>query len=222
MKDKLDWRINENYEFTEHLSNEGWAWEFLRRNPEYKDAWDSYVNTVGDEKNYPLLVQSGKKWKLNELRDPEKDTPPTQWLVTMKTPVFTMGANKYRDYLNLSIKHKLGLGFDLSKSIPAQISYAKMLLEERYAELLAEGELDKVKKSGNKSADFRFYLRVLDAWLPEKKMTKGMAYELVITKDKKSKQLDSYEIVKDARIKAVRYMEKGYKRFLLKPEKPSI
>jgi len=53
-------------------------------------------------------------------------------------------------------------------------------------------------------------------------MTKGMAYELVITKDKKSKQQDSYEIVKDARIKSVRYMEKDYKKFLLKSEKSSI
>jgi len=219
VKDKTDWRKTEEYAFTDYLSNQGWAWEFLRRNPEYKEAWDYYVKIVGDEKNYPLLVQSGKKWKLKELWDPEKDTPPTQWLVTMETPVFTMGANQYRDYLNLSIKDKLGLGFDLSKSIPAQISYAEQILKERYAELLSEGKLDKVKKPGNKPADFPFYLRVLDAWLPEKKMTKAMAYELVIAKDKKSKQQDSYEIVKDARIKAVRYMKKDYIKFLLKPEK---
>ena len=34
-----DWRDAAKYEYTQALSSEAWAWEFLRRNPEYSDAW---------------------------------------------------------------------------------------------------------------------------------------------------------------------------------------
>ena len=35
-----DWRKQEDYSFTEGLSNYRWAWEFLRRNPDYKKDWE--------------------------------------------------------------------------------------------------------------------------------------------------------------------------------------
>ena len=38
---KRDWRKKKDYEFTKELSNEGWAWEFLRRNPKYIDQWEN-------------------------------------------------------------------------------------------------------------------------------------------------------------------------------------
>jgi len=35
----LDWTKEESYEFTKNLSNLQWAWEFLRRTPEYIQDW---------------------------------------------------------------------------------------------------------------------------------------------------------------------------------------
>ena len=37
----IDWRKKEDYDYTDTLSPEGWAWEFLRRLPEYRKR--SYV-----------------------------------------------------------------------------------------------------------------------------------------------------------------------------------
>lgn len=41
METKLDWRNAQDYEFTNQLTRDGWAWEFLRRNPEYVKEWDN-------------------------------------------------------------------------------------------------------------------------------------------------------------------------------------
>ena len=35
-----NWEDASAYRFTEKLSRDGWAWEFLRRNPEYSEAWE--------------------------------------------------------------------------------------------------------------------------------------------------------------------------------------
>lgn len=37
-----DWRDPSAYEFTRSLTTHQWAWEFLRRNPEYKKFWAEY------------------------------------------------------------------------------------------------------------------------------------------------------------------------------------
>ncbi len=34
-----DWRSRTSYAYTEHLTRDAWAWEFLRRNPKYRAAW---------------------------------------------------------------------------------------------------------------------------------------------------------------------------------------
>ena len=39
----LDWRDPEQYRFTEALGPEHWAWEFLRRNPDYQSDWRWFI-----------------------------------------------------------------------------------------------------------------------------------------------------------------------------------
>jgi transcriptional regulator len=34
-----DWRDPASYDYTRDLTREGWAWEFLRRNPNYRKSW---------------------------------------------------------------------------------------------------------------------------------------------------------------------------------------
>jgi len=42
---KRDWRNPEDYTFTQKLSPELWAWQFLRRNPEYQKDYDWFIQT---------------------------------------------------------------------------------------------------------------------------------------------------------------------------------
>jgi hypothetical protein len=40
-----DWRDSANYTFAGRLSREQWAWEFLRRNPDYRREWQAFLAT---------------------------------------------------------------------------------------------------------------------------------------------------------------------------------
>lgn len=42
------WRDAESYAYTRDLTPEGWAWEFLRRNPEYRAEYDAHVSKRGE------------------------------------------------------------------------------------------------------------------------------------------------------------------------------
>lgn len=57
-KKKLNWKELKDYEFTKTLNSKKWAWEFLRRNPDYIKEW---------EKELPLELERRK----NILSDPE-------------------------------------------------------------------------------------------------------------------------------------------------------
>lgn len=93
---KLDWRKAEDYKSFENISNLEWAWEFLRRNPEYKKAYIDYLSLMDEyhkakpfltkkrsadvtqtlDKNKPVIPKGhelGKKWLLNNMYDPQKN-----------------------------------------------------------------------------------------------------------------------------------------------------
>ncbi len=40
-----DWRNPHDYAFTRHLTAAQWAWEFLRRNPDYRREWAEFIAT---------------------------------------------------------------------------------------------------------------------------------------------------------------------------------
>ncbi len=40
------WLHASNYDYTQHLSRPGWAWEFLRRNRHYAADWDAVQSEV--------------------------------------------------------------------------------------------------------------------------------------------------------------------------------
>jgi hypothetical protein len=93
---KLNWREEKDYNFTEKLSNLGWAWEFLRRSPEYKKMYGDYIKLMHEhseikpfftpersseiqfklDANKPVLSKGqelGKKWLLKDMYDPTKE-----------------------------------------------------------------------------------------------------------------------------------------------------
>lgn len=43
-----NWKNPEDYEFAEHLTLRGWAWEFLRRNQHYRAQWHELAESAAD------------------------------------------------------------------------------------------------------------------------------------------------------------------------------
>jgi len=58
---KPDWRKEEDYAYTEDLTGEGWAWEFLRRSPTYRKAYQEFQKAQSR-----LIEEYGDEWR----RDP--------------------------------------------------------------------------------------------------------------------------------------------------------
>lgn len=51
-----DWRQAEDYAYTERLTRRDWAWEFLRRNDTYRQAWPEARKSVLTEALAPDLT----------------------------------------------------------------------------------------------------------------------------------------------------------------------
>jgi hypothetical protein len=45
-----DWRDPASYNYTRDLTREGWAWEFLRRNPNYRKSWRDQVDPAATDR----------------------------------------------------------------------------------------------------------------------------------------------------------------------------
>src|SRR5690348_12444221 len=70
-----NWKIKAEY--PTDLPQEGWAWEFLRRNEQYQQQWSEYeAHVSADSAKYkvpPQLLPNsglGKPWGLEEMYSP--------------------------------------------------------------------------------------------------------------------------------------------------------
>ena len=66
-----DWRHAEDYAFTADLTRHQWAWEFLRRNPDYRREWAAFAATWRDleaaygsppNRGFPAWRQDPRAW----------------------------------------------------------------------------------------------------------------------------------------------------------------
>lgn len=179
----MAWQGPENYVFEPHLSGAEWAWQFLRRNPDYRRdyawfivtwqaleadygapptrdffrwrqdprAWRSEAELAGcgseacpgvDDK---VLIECwmGAKWGLRKFPlDPARERPvPGEELDWREQPlsVEVLGA---ADHDHLQQRHgKIGIGFDLSLPVDAQLEAAKRLMLIRRRGLERNGDL---------------------------------------------------------------------------------
>ena len=62
-----DWRNPDDYAFTRDLSPELWAWQFLRRNPEYRKDYDWFISAWRElEADYGVAPNRDfSRWKLD-------------------------------------------------------------------------------------------------------------------------------------------------------------
>ena len=101
-----DWHSEPDYKFTGELTYKGWAWEFLRRNPDYRSAYESF----SDEAK-AVELEYGADWRTN----PEAKTylPPKlagesdqKW---MKRCGFGLGLHPRRKWLDVLRGKRFGL-----------------------------------------------------------------------------------------------------------------
>ena len=174
---KPDWRNADDYKFTDDLTYEEWAWEFLRRNPRYRTDWAIVKERLGElGKNYPDLTlveqhllhknepletsiaETAKKWGL-EIFMSDPDYP--YWILQTWTcgrrirgpePGWDMGDRRH-----------LVIAFDLVAPIDDQIRMAKNWLNSERKLRAAKGEIKLINEKKDRSVIWKNYLRVLDA-----------------------------------------------------------
>ena len=152
-----NWRNPEDYVFVEDLEPDQLAWEFLRRNPDYRMHWE---DAERQEFSEFLLHTYGSEWYLDTLIDPDDENPERiRWLKITRPAIVTRASRKF---LNTSDRTKIALGFDLELSIAQQLEDARLTLLAQREELEQEGQLRPIVLP-RRHGDYAQYLRVLDA-----------------------------------------------------------
>src|SRR5258708_10746796 len=92
----LDWRNPEHYAYTTTLTSEAWAWEFLRRSPLYKTAWND-ANHGRDPDEASIML--ARPFGLLRLEDPALTALEAKplWLPDVSSFVLPLHVNERRD-----------------------------------------------------------------------------------------------------------------------------
>jgi len=67
-----DWRNKDDYKDMKGFSLEQWAWEFLRRNSEYIQEWETINRLPQEKKMYEFFKTGAHKWGLRRYVDPNQ------------------------------------------------------------------------------------------------------------------------------------------------------
>lgn len=234
-----DWRNEKDYEYMDHHTPELWAWEFLRRNPEYRKDWENtlkaWTERSSSERYYwrelfgvkdnvlpPIpetLSFSGArtKWKLGteEIINPSIDKPSFEY----PFPLFhTYGDYYGKDELDLlpTLRDTEVLAFfDLEKPVQQQLEHFKALLEEEQNELKAYSGL-KVQTASNKSIYWKDYIRILDAYENNTEI-KEIAAVIYPNKENVDPAYHGSRSVGDSYEAAIKIRDNNYYKILQKP-----
>lgn len=159
-KIKLDWRKPEDYEFTQDLTLDEWAWEFLRRCPEYRQEWANLA-----KKHYAhvgIIFKNCEKWGMRFYLDPEINFTAISFIPPgggMFNPY--LFDRKSKGLVLMTGTSKVYYEFDVRLPIMPQLENARKELKH-----LQEKCPSKVRKSIKfkyPSDEWPKYLRLLDA-----------------------------------------------------------
>ena len=143
----MNWKREQDYEYTQYLPPSRWAWEFLRRNPDYRDCWES-----GD--------QSGAhEWGLARLVDPD-DRCPEGLRFNLSFGGMIIGG--WHSDLAVPLGH-VYYDFDITKPLPKQLEKAARdlrLVQDIENQI---GELPPMSPTRDRIDKWPRYLRILDA-----------------------------------------------------------
>jgi hypothetical protein len=213
---KRNWRRDTDYEFTKDLDLNGWAWEFLRRNPEYRNDWEIELQN---------LYQTTPPHKIDIEDDcfslePDKNDCKTKWwiarFVNPETdyPIGLDFVNSYGRIYHESTKIDLSPGrvaviFDLNLPIKRQVKLTASRLRQ-WQGIYEHRGICKRRKPKTNNDLWKSYLRVLDA------KTDGAANkdidDIVFQGQRENIYDDNYHntVIRDALKSATKLVEGGY------------
>lgn len=64
MAEPPDWRLQQTERALNQLERQGFAWEFLRRNPDYRREYDRLRSTPASRRDVSLLRSAPQQWGL--------------------------------------------------------------------------------------------------------------------------------------------------------------
>lgn len=171
-----NWKDPTDYDFTRQLTREGWVWEFLRRNPQYRAAFAGVEKNhkkaskksgkapgIGGRPLFPAKRTLGEKWRFaGDAQSPADDAVPTFRRDLPNMPLL----NEVQRYFESpdaigQARQRPGyavLVFDLRGEVDEQLASAWHLLRV----LQKEGGYQKKKRNLNRK-QLVTYLRLLDA-----------------------------------------------------------
>ncbi len=170
-----NWKDSSRYPDSENTTAYQWAWEFLRRNPEYQEDYEIYSCCLEckpkdkdfDEKYDKKLILEDK-YSFSPLAPPDKDDPFSRyrhgWDV-LKVPMFkahvVWGENPENGEIDNLFSYDLspsqfGIVFDLAEPRQKQIDFVNLMFNQLRGAY---------KPPGFKSRfhDYADHLRILDA-----------------------------------------------------------
>jgi hypothetical protein len=180
-----DWQDASDYKFTSHLDDVGWTWEFMRRNPKYRQDYAAAAKTLKPKSQGFFLSHNapsvdmwwplGAKWWIKgPIRDPAGDVPPLYFRHFPLVPNSkelksffrrTADADDWEgadpdDIPKEQLPEFVTLVFQLRKPLGAQIARASQLLKQKQSIIPSAA----VKAPPHKgSENWTTYLRLLDA-----------------------------------------------------------
>ena len=172
---RLDWRDAATYAWTEGLTPSQWAWEFLRRNPAYREAWDRHLkalDTMDGDESYSVgehffdeLYADSEFGFAGLYANPQEDNPEIEWL----PPVYVTpesGSDIPSDYQG----GRVNISFNFLEPIKPQIDSAGAKLKRLAAMARKSGaRTTQSFKPKGKIKNWTTLLRILDADAEEPK-----------------------------------------------------
>ena len=150
-----DCRNEEEYTFDENASDSVFAWEFLRRNPEYQRDYDKHGSSKrGTEKKRRVL----NRWGIFALQDPKADEYPGPSFFTDFPQQVNVPGGDAPKPKGLPSKAEVILRFDLREPAGRQADKVKTILEN-----LRKARKIKLPNPHFHRDLFPLYLKLLDA-----------------------------------------------------------
>ena len=225
-----NWRNAEDYPSVDSLSPGRWAWEFLRRNQDYREDWEKKLEIWNSEvakgeimaPNYPEVddrrfnIPAGifspfdeckARWGLSSYVNPDQDDPIKLGFEVSFGPL--IGKEFIFD------EPQLMLRLDINRPISPQLNVSKPSLL-RFQKILKQNRVIEVVTPRGHRNQWTRYLRVLDA------RSAGASYEEIAGSviSEPGPDDDPRRIVEGILKQARRMMRSGYRNIIL-PTKDS-
>ena len=135
----LDWCDPQSYAYTRTLTRDAWAWEFLRRNPDYRAAWADVFGQAGR-----ASTLAARRFGLVTLEDPDRTAAEARclWLPDTSSLVLPVWAEHRRETAGAT-PHDLSAWRARAAVhlIDGAVQHVLFAEDDRRLQLLAQGEL---------------------------------------------------------------------------------